>query len=566
MKVSEILNKISKIRREKQNTIRSRTPVNSTQYSSRKSSPIRHRDNSPSSPCLCETSIILPKTRIELHMFMESRRYHQLIEAKADGTYAIFTCLQNLRKKVFQDIIFFTKAYSRNFEMSFNHLLNKTTNFSLREQGKCNSVGGIRTMKKDEEREIFQSPSFLKKPVSKIGFLNSTNSIETITSMHFVILKVLYRKKSCIFSLLKRNLKRCPPAYVQIIVKVLKKILVKGVWNLLCDFRYRKKWESPLRINLSKIQNKNEMIVSSADQSEVSFEQGFESSSQFTTRFQNSVEKNIKDLTLSSITSNDERPSTDRVINFTKLSTTGKYISVKPPNDFSESISYCKPKSLKLPLGDPNKIKFKPRLSRSSITNLSSSLEKLYKIMKFSYNLIIFQAFYSLKNFQPLFKPRNSQSYKIYLNNTAKSLKSLVLILSLKRKFIVFKSFLLIKSTKTLPSYKKLAVLAINNTLKRNLKDNRHKMLIFSFSLLTFINKEIRIKQRALENITKNVEKDFKFRQKVCFKAWKNSVLRVKDQFLKVLSLVQILTEVFEMRKKNIFIAMNLVQGRPKRK
>jgi hypothetical protein len=450
--------------------------------------------------------------------------------------------------------------------MSFNHLLSKTTNFSLKEPGKNYSVGGIRTMKKDEERELFQSPSFPKKSLSRTGFLNSTNSVETITSLHFVILKVIYRKKSCIFSLLKRNLKRCPPVYVQIIGKVLKKIVVKGVWNLLKDFRYRKKWESALKINLSKIPNKNETIVSSADQSEVFFEQGFESSSQFTTRFQNSVEKNIKDLTLSSITSNDERPSTDRVLNFTKVGTTGKYISIKPPGDFSESLSYCKPKSLKLPRGDPNKLKFKPRLSRSSLTNLSSSLEKLYKILKFSYNLITFQTFYTLKNFQPTPKPRNSQSYQNYLNTTAKALKTLVLILSLKRKFIVFKSFLSIKSTTTLPSYKKLAILAITNTLKRNLKDNRHKMLNFSFSLLAFIYKEIRIKHIALETIVRNVGKDFKFRKKVCFKAWKDSVLRVKDQFLKALSLVQILSEVFEMKKKNIFTALSMAQVRTKRK
>ena len=136
--------------------------------------------------------------------------------------------------------------------------------------------------------------------------------------------------------------------------KIARKIWFKRFFEIIRTKQifHKRTWELPLSVNNFKgfrNQIKNETLdFSSVDESEVVFEPNFETSSQYTTRFQQSIEKHDRELNLSSITSNDERTNTDRVLNFTRSRHPEKLISIKSSYDYSDSSIDFKPKVIKI--------------------------------------------------------------------------------------------------------------------------------------------------------------------------------------------------------------------------
>ena len=148
MNVDEILNAISRIRKKKlqqsgENLRKTITPIILSNKSKR-TTPLQYRSRSPLSPCVCETSYILPKTRSQLKKFIESHKYHQIMEYKLDATNLMTETIQKYKKRVFFEFSKKIREFSDN-EMSFKNLSKpfNSSNLHCKNNGKMLTYSAI---------------------------------------------------------------------------------------------------------------------------------------------------------------------------------------------------------------------------------------------------------------------------------------------------------------------------------------------------------------------------------------------------------------------------------------
>jgi hypothetical protein len=351
------------------------------------------------------------------------------------------------------------------------------------------------------------------------------------------------------------------------------------------DAYHKRTWELPLKLDLRNLSQKSEIIdFSSVDQSEVLFEA---TDNSFTNRFQNSVDKQSKELTLSSIISNEDRQNTERVF---KTRFANKTLVLKPAYELSDSLSDSK-------LIKPNKFQFGKNLSShrpmqkplgmmSFIieNNLKSHAFHIFSFALYNENIekilkkIMKNACFRLKHLLNVIKrmknlPRILKGLDFIYRNKCligvakkfmilknvermkKNLKNfqvLQKIFNLGRKK-VFHAFLSIKNLEVRKRVLKAAAFAIGHSLKRAVKVVRVKRIQFGFNILSIVYQEFLIKFTSVSKIVRNVGKDIKFRISVCFEFWKKNIESQESQYLQGLSFIQLITELFESKKRYAF-------------
>jgi hypothetical protein len=81
----------------------------------------------------------------------------------------------------------------------------------------------------------------------------------------------------------------------------------------------------------------------------------------------------------------------------------------------------------------------------------------------------------------------------------------------------------------------------------------RVKRIQFGFNILSIVYQEFLIKFTSVSKIVRNVGKDIKFRISVCFEFWKKNIESQESQYLQGLSFIQLITELFESKKRYAF-------------
>lgn len=570
MEVNEILTAISKIRankiRKHEVLKRPISPICIPSSISKRPTPIRQRNKSPLSPCVYETSYILPRTSNQLKRFVEAHKYHQFMESKLDAASLFVQFFVKYKKNVF--FLLSDKKFYGNFEVSFNEVYNKS---KLSYKNKiCDSI------------HKNQSPSFTIRPLSKsVPHLPNWGKLKaSISSISKIILLFYYR----------------------LFIAALKKLLTT------------KNLEFPIKLDLEKIKNTrlpHESIdFSSVDDS--GFDLGLENSSQFTTRFHQSTERNSKDLNTSSVGSNDDyRSNTDRVMNFTSPRTQNKVLRIKPYSGILDSSFEFKDKGFRARISFPvdkkradlygkalnplfcaveafvktlaiGKIKefinpahakrrglkactrmgnlmksslglVFPRLKRAN--ELYKRLQKIlanYNLHRFCSVLKAFSAWKIALGAVKLIRPPkiNLNTVAGYILYTKKSLRSFSNVLNAKITLTKSRAFKNLKNFSTRLRYKKIGSFFILNAIKRLQKTAKYKSLKYSFTMVYNLTKESRIKTEAATKIIENVSKDVAFRVRACLKHWRSLTKNFKNRFLTSLAFYQSIDELFLSRKR----------------
>lgn len=617
MKVNEILNAITRIREEKlrlqSSNKRSRTPLYVPSNLSKKLGPNESRTKSPISPCICESSYILPKTRDQLKYFVDSHKYHQIMEYKLDAVGLIVETIQKYRKRMFY---LFEKKIRTFDEVSFKQISEKNSPAFERHKPAMYS-GLISKGSLNELPDLAHSPSF----TDHSTFSYPAECPKVLTSLYKIVLFQILKQKRRIFSELFQfayTLKSF--SVLNKFTKRLTRIYYRSLINILKSRQayHKRTWELPLRLDLKRLafqKARNETIeFSSADESEVRFETGLENSSQYTSRYQQSIER--RDLNSSSIISNEERPNTERILNFTKIRHPAKIVSIKPSCDMSDSsfefrskvirvsrIDFSKGKVYSKAIHKPinlisfvlennfkefsfrkimnfsRRVQTKSRYSQAfmklkiliasklslllvkmhNINTVQDRLEKLMIIVKSHNNFVMFKGLATWKMITiAMISNKSQQSSSMYIKNTRRALRNTAIIIHNKILLTYSACFHKIALKKIFANKKSKTCMVLLRCIKRISKFFATQTVKYSFEVFSILNKEEKIKEAALENIFKNVNKDLGFRLKVCFNHWSQKVKTLKNFYLVCLSFNQIIESIITSKHKQYF---RLVKG-----
>lgn len=584
MNVDEILSAISKFRQEKLNNLnaRSKSPISSLATTKTPS-----RSISPINPYSSTTSPKPFRPRLSNLNTPVIPKQPQIMDYKIDAAGLILETLQKFKKRIFHLLEKNISLSNFNLEISFKHTGKNFISPKLKNEY-------INKAQFFDEKDFYLSPSFSNQTKMLFGGLSSFS--EGLGMISSVFIKKFEKVKKGVWVDLNEFAKRVKNGKtVEKFVKVLSTFYCKLIFFRLRarDVYHKRTWELPLKIDLKNISQKSETIdFSSADQSEVLFEPVLDSSSQFTNRFQNSGERIIRELTLSSIISYEERQNTDRVFNLTKLKhpigvNRRKKVSYDICDSLSDSRSFrnirvpSKARVFQKPLGImlffiENYLKsfgFKELVNVFTTWKKKKGLEKMIKIADSQLKNVII-SLKRLNNFPSLVKKlafiRSSKilvvvvkffvKWKIFsrlLKNRALRNFGFLKILALKfRKIVNQRKFDVLRVFKGLKLRKKFEFslfLCLFNTLKRVSKESLDRKKIFAFNILSIVNKEYSIKAYNLGKIVSNVRKDIRFRVRVCFGHWKKSIEIEKSQYLQGLSFIQSINQLFDAKKRFAF-------------
>ena len=623
MKVGEILTAITKIREQKllqnqKSYNRTRTPISIPPHLSKRTTPIPTRSQSP---CVCESSYILPKTRTELRKFVDSRKYHQMMEYKLDAAQLMCDTFHKYKKRMFYLLERCVRVFDENVEISFKQNFKRISSppvSTSKSTGMLYSPAVSRN-NWNEALGVSHSPSFTDH--SQLTFSYQVNYSEALPSIKHILSSAILKQKRRIFSEIFEIFKKSKRTLVlSNLVKVLTKSLYQALIERLKTRNacHKRTWEVPLKFDIKRLQlqqKKSETIqFSSADESEVHFEPNFETSSQYTSRYQQSIERNVRDLNLSSIASSEERIQTERTLNFTRTRHPATLLIDKPSYEFSDSSLDCRSKIIRVSRIDfPRSKVFSKAINKScvlvslvfeshlkgytfekikiycrrvvmksryrsgfhglgvliasklgilfvkihNITAAQDRIERLMLIVKSQNSLAMLKGFAIWKMVR--FALIASRKQKIldssveYLRNTKRSLRNITGIIRNKIQLSSVYCFYKISSYSEYVKRRKSKCFFMIMCIKRLSMSIQYKSMRNSFDVIMILNKETTIKLLALDNIFKNVNKDLEFRLKICFSHWKLRVSSMKNLYLVCLSFLQIVGSVFMLKRRQYF-------------
>ncbi len=175
---------------------------------------------------------------------------------------------------------------------------------------------------------------------------------------------------------------------------------------------------------------------------------------------------------------------------------------------------------------------------------------KIFMIIKNRIKIILAKRFIRWKTIRIRKSINSNEKYR---KSVFQSLKSLHNFLSIRLNSLVHCSFLSLKNKSFNSKIKQIGIKALTYSITKLSNTMRNRHLSHSLSLISILNKECLLKLKSLHSLTKNLSKDQKFRQSICFFQWLSFTNNLRSSQLKQISFCQTLTSIFTFKLRQTF-------------